>query len=127
MSLPSGGLVSSGIRIFFKIKDQLLPVLAREKESILEAAHRNKIELEGACEGNLACSTCHVVLSKGLYNKLKEPTDKEYDLLDQAYKPTSTSRLGCQVHVKKWMQGETFQIPLATRNFAVDGHKPKPH
>lgn len=127
MSLPSGGILSKGIKIFFKIKNQMFPVLAKENESVLEAAHRNKIELEGACEGSLACSTCHVVLSKDLYKKLKEPTDREYDLLDQAYKPTSTSRLGCQVNIQKWMQGETFQVPVATRNFAVDGYKPKPH
>ena len=127
MSLPPGNVLSKGIKIFFKIKDQLFPVFAKESESLLEVAHLNKVDLEGACEGSLACSTCHVVLNKNTYDKLDEPSDREYDLLDQAYKPTSTSRLGCQVKVQKWMKDEVFGIPSATRNFAVDGYKPKPH
>lgn len=105
----------------------MYPVFAKENESILEAAHRNKIELEGACEGSLACSTCHVILNKNLYDKLGEPSDREYDLLDQAYMPTSTSRLGCQVKVEDWMKDAVFVIPSATRNFAVDGYVPKQH
>lgn len=127
MPLPAEGVLSAGIKIFFKIKDKLLPAFARENESVLSVAHRNKIELEGACDGSLACSTCHVILSKDVYDKLAEPSDKEYDLLDQAYKPTSTSRLGCQVGVQRWMENAVLAIPAATRNFAVDGYKPKPH
>lgn len=127
MALPSEGLLSSGIKIFFKLKDCIYPAFAKENESILEVAHRNKIELEGACEGSLACSTCHVILSKNLYDRLEEPSDREYDLLDQAYRPTSTSRLGCQVKIKDWMKDAVFIVPTATRNFAVDGYKPKHH
>ncbi|KMZ68917.1 2Fe-2S ferredoxin [Zostera marina] len=96
--------------------------------SMLEAAHENDIELEGACEGSLACSTCHViVMDVGQYNKLEEPTDEENDMLDLAFGLTETSRLGCQVIASPELDGLRIALPSATRNFAVDGHVPKPH
>ncbi|KAM3693809.1 hypothetical protein ACJW31_07G012400 [Castanea mollissima] len=96
--------------------------------SMLEAAHENDIELEGACEGSLACSTCHVIVKDmEYYNKLEEPTDEENDMLDLAFGLTETSRLGCQVIAKPELDGIRLVIPAATRNFAVDGYVPKPH
>nr|XP_043636817.1 adrenodoxin-like protein 1, mitochondrial isoform X2 [Erigeron canadensis] len=96
--------------------------------SMLEAAHQNDIELEGACEGSLACSTCHViVMDIEQYNKLEDPTDEENDMLDLAFGLTETSRLGCQVIAKPDLDGLRLALPAATRNFAVDGYKPKPH
>ncbi|XP_050260950.1 uncharacterized protein LOC126705790 [Quercus robur] len=96
--------------------------------SMLEAAHENDIELEGACEGSLACSTCHVIVKDmEYYNKLEEPTDEENDMLDLAFGLTETSRLGCQVIAKSELDGIRLAIPAATRNFAVDGYVPKPH
>ncbi|KAM4097585.1 hypothetical protein ACJW30_07G012300 [Castanea mollissima] len=90
--------------------------------SMLEAAHENDIELEGACEGSLACSTCHVIVKDmEYYNKLEEPTDEENDMLDLAFGLTETSRLGCQVIAKPELDGIRLAIPAATRNFAVDG------
>lgn len=96
-------------------------------KTLLEVAHANKIDLEGACEGSLACSTCHVILDKKLYKSLEEPSDREYDLLDQAFMPCSTSRLGCQVKVDERLRNSTIKLPRATRNMAVDGFKPQPH
>jgi len=96
--------------------------------SMLEAAHENDVELEGACEGSLACSTCHVIITdEELYNKLPEPSDEENDMLDLAFGLTETSRLGCQVIAKPELDGLRLALPAATRNFAVDGHVPKPH
>ena len=96
--------------------------------SMLEAAHENDIELEGACEGSLACSTCHViVMDVKDYNKLEDPTDEENDMLDLAFGLTETSRLGCQVIAKPELDGVRLALPAATRNFAVDGFVPKPH
>ncbi|KAK9128144.1 hypothetical protein Syun_016941 [Stephania yunnanensis] len=96
--------------------------------SMLEAAHENDIELEGACEGSLACSTCHViVMDIKYYNKLEDPTDEENDMLDLAFGLTETSRLGCQVIAKPELDGIRLVLPSATRNFAVDGYIPKPH
>lgn len=97
-------------------------------ENLMEVAHRNDIDLEGACEGSLACSTCHIIIeSQEMYDKLPEPDDDENDMLDLAFGLTETSRLGCQVIAKEDIEGIHVRIPSATRNFAVDGHVPKPH
>ena len=95
--------------------------------NLLRVAHANDIELEGACECSLACSTCHVVLEEKVYQSLPEPTDKENDMLDLAFGLTPSSRLGCQVILTEAMAGAVFTIPAATRNMYVDGHVPKPH
>ncbi|KZV37418.1 adrenodoxin-like protein 2, mitochondrial [Dorcoceras hygrometricum] len=96
--------------------------------SMLEAAHENDLDLEGACEASLACSTCHViVMDICQYNKIPDPTDEENDMLDLAFGLTETSRLGCQIIATPELDGIRLAIPSATRNFAVDGYKPKPH
>ncbi|CAN1267608.1 Adrenodoxin-like protein 1, mitochondrial [Linum perenne] len=84
--------------------------------------------IAGACEGSLACSTCHlIVMDVDYYNKLEDPTDEENDMLDLAFGLTETSRLGCQVIAKPELDGVRLAVPAATRNFAVDGFVPKPH
>mmetsp|Transcript_9795 Transcript_9795/g.19110 ORF Transcript_9795/g.19110 Transcript_9795/m.19110 type:complete len:201 (-) Transcript_9795:98-700(-) len=95
--------------------------------NVLRVAQAHEIELEGACECSLACSTCHVVLEGHLFDTLEEPTDDENDMLDLAFGLTETSRLGCQIIVTEEMNGAVFKIPSATRNMYVDGHVPKPH
>ena len=95
-------------------------VEAPEGLSVLEIAHRNKIELEGACEGSLACSTCHIVVADEWYAKLAEATEDEEDMLDLAFGLTATSRLGCQVIMDKNLDGLVVTLPAATRNMMVD-------
>jgi ferredoxin len=105
-------------------------VLEREAtvgSTLLEAAHRSGIDLEGACEGSIACSTCHVVLEPTVFEALPEASEDEDDMLDSAFGLTETSRLGCQVCVTNAMHGAVVALPVATRNFYVDGHVPKPH
>lgn len=87
--------------------------------NLMEIAHRHGIELEGACEGACACSTCHVILEKSVYKSLPEPSENEEDMLDQAFGLTSTSRLGCQVQLEKQYAGMRIKLPKATRNFYV--------
>ncbi|KAI8828325.1 2Fe-2S ferredoxin-type domain-containing protein [Chytriomyces cf. hyalinus JEL632] len=91
-------------------------VYAKDGWNLLDLAHSNNIELEGACEGSLACSTCHVVMQKEFYEKLEEPSDEENDMLDLAFGLTETSRLGCQVEMSKDLDGMTVRIPSASRN-----------
>lgn len=86
--------------------------------SILEAAHNNDIDLEGACEGSLACSTCHVIVDDAYFNKLEEPSEDEEDMLDLAFGLTKTSRLGCQIILTKELDGITVEIPSETRNIS---------
>ena len=85
--------------------------------NILELAHNNNIELEGACECSLACSTCHVIIkSKEYFDKLPEPTEEEMDMLDLAYDLTDYSRLGCQIITKSEIDNIELIIPDGTRN-----------
>ena len=84
--------------------------------TILEIAHRNGIDLEGACEGSLACSTCHVIVDPAYYERLDEPTEDEEDMLDLAFGLTHTSRLGCQIVVTEALDGIVVTLPAATRN-----------
>ncbi|MBF0418205.1 MAG: ferredoxin family 2Fe-2S iron-sulfur cluster binding protein [Magnetococcales bacterium] len=95
-------------------------VEAPEGLSILEIAHRNKLELEGACEGSLACSTCHIVVAPEWFDKLATASEDEEDMLDLAFGLTATSRLGCQVIMKKEFDGLVVTLPAATRNMQVD-------
>lgn len=117
------------ITVTFIEKDGTETVVAAPVgQSMLEVAHKNDIELEGACEGSLACSTCHVIINdQAVYDALPEPDDDENDMLDLAFGLTETSRLGCQVIAAKELDGMTLSLPKATRNFAVDGFVPKPH
>ena len=87
--------------------------------SVLEIAHRNKIGLEGACEGSLACSTCHVVVDPAFFNRLEDPTEDEEDMLDLAFGLTHTSRLGCQILISEELDGLRVTLPKATRNMMV--------
>lgn len=97
-------------------------------ESLLQVAQRNDIELEGACEGVCACSTCHVIFPDwDVFESLEEASEDEEDMLDMAFGLTETSRLSCQITVTEEMDGLTVEIPKATRNFYVDGHVPVPH
>jgi 2Fe-2S ferredoxin len=84
--------------------------------SVLEIAHRNDIDIEGACEGSLACSTCHVIVDAEWYEVLKEASEDEEDMLDLAFGLTRTSRLGCQIIMTEELDGLTVQLPAATRN-----------
>mmetsp|Transcript_17401 Transcript_17401/g.25135 ORF Transcript_17401/g.25135 Transcript_17401/m.25135 type:complete len:154 (-) Transcript_17401:10-471(-) len=112
---------------FIQPDDQKRTVDAFVGESLLQTAHRNEIDLEGACEGVCACSTCHLILSDDLFDKLPEASENEEDMLDMAFGLTDTSRLGCQITVTEDMNGVELEMPKATRNFYVDGHVPKPH
>ena len=87
--------------------------------SVMEIAHRNRIDLEGACEGSLACSTCHVIVAPEWYDRLKPPSEDEEDMLDLAFGLTRTSRLGCQIVMSKDLDGLVVTLPSATRNMMV--------
>jgi 2Fe-2S ferredoxin len=87
--------------------------------SVLEVAHKHSVPLEGACEGSLACSTCHVIVEEAFYDKLPSASDDEEDMLDLAFGLTHTSRLGCQIMVTDALDGMRLKLPSATRNMQV--------
>jgi len=88
--------------------------------SVLEIAHRNNIDIEGACEGSLACSTCHVIIDDSWFERLEEASDDEEDMLDLAFGLTATSRLGCQIIMSDELDGLTVTLPHETRNMLLD-------
>ena len=88
-------------------------------KSILEIAHSNNIDIEGACEGAMACSTCHVVVEGEWYARLPEPGIDEEDMLDLAFGLTRTSRLGCQLELTDDLDGLVVRLPSATRNIML--------
>lgn len=84
--------------------------------SVLEIAHKNDIDIEGACEGSLACSTCHVIVDPSWYGKLPGATEDEEDMLDLAFGLTKTSRLGCQIVMTAALDGLVVKLPAGTKN-----------
>jgi ferredoxin-2, mitochondrial len=113
-------------------------VPAQIGKHLLDVAHDNKVDLEGACGGELSCSTCHLIFEPHVYATLPPKTDEEQDMLDLAYAVTETcvltlvllfkkvieclikfvsmfffcrSRLGCQVRVTEALAGMKVQIP----------------
>ena len=88
--------------------------------SVLEIAHRNDVDIEGACEGSMACSTCHVVVDDSWFTKLEEATEDEEDMLDLAFGLTKTSRLGCQIVITEDLDGLTVALPGETRNMLLE-------
>lgn len=88
--------------------------------SVMEIAHQNNVDIEGACEGALACSTCHVIVDSEDFDRLEEATEDEEDMLDLAFGLTHTSRLSCQIIMSEELDGLTVALPAATRNMMVD-------
>jgi ferredoxin, 2Fe-2S len=84
--------------------------------SVLEIAHKYDIDIEGACEGSLACSTCHVIVDPTWIGKLAAPTEDEEDMLDLAFGLEKTSRLGCQIVMTDALDGLTVRLPAGSRN-----------
>jgi len=76
--------------------------------------------LECACAGIMACSTCHVVIDPVWFDKVGEPCDDEQDMLDLAYAPRRTSRLGCQITLDESMDGMILRLPRGANNLMDD-------
>ncbi|NXT18168.1 ADX protein, partial [Syrrhaptes paradoxus] len=84
-------------------------------DTLLDVVVGNNLDIDGfgACEGTLACSTCHLIFEEHIFQKLDAITDEEMDMLDLAYGLSETSRLGCQICLKKWMDDMTVRVPEA--------------
>ena len=79
--------------------------------SIMELAHRFDVDIEGACEGSLACATCHVIVDEAWFDKLDPASEDEEDMLDLAFGLTETSRLGCQIIMSDELDGLVVALP----------------
>uniref|UniRef100_G1Q1S2 Adrenal ferredoxin n=1 Tax=Myotis lucifugus TaxID=59463 RepID=G1Q1S2_MYOLU len=104
------------ITVHFLNRDgEILTTKGKIGDSLLDVVIENNLDIDGfgACEGTLACSTCHLIFEKHIYDKLEAITDEE-DMLDLAYGlQIKISRLGCQICLTKSMDNMTVQVPDA--------------
>ncbi|XP_055069243.1 ferredoxin-2, mitochondrial isoform X2 [Misgurnus anguillicaudatus] len=127
-SSPEDETDEHGINVVYIDRSgQRIQVKGKVGDNVLHLAHKHGIDLEGACEASLACSTCHVYVKSEYYDKLPEPEEREDDMLDMAPMLQENSRLGCQIVLTPELDGIELTLPKVTRNFYVDGHIPKPH
>lgn len=106
------------IRIHFLAADGA-PITEAEAESgarLLEVAQNCGLPLEGTCEGQMACSTCHVIIAADWFEKLPRAREEEEDMLDLAACATRHSRLACQILLTPELDGLTLRLPGEHRN-----------
>ena len=96
--------------------DQEQVVEATEGDTLLDVAQAAGQPLEGTCEGQMACSTCHVIIGKDWFDKLPRATEDEEDMLDLASGARRTSRLSCQIILTPDLDGMIVNIPSESRN-----------
>ena len=99
---------------------QRLEVDAPEGLTVLVVAHRNSVDIEGSCEGCMACSTCHIIVDKDWYEKLPEATEEEEEMLYLAFGIQRTSRLACQIIMTSELDGLVVALPPDVRNMLLE-------
>jgi ferredoxin, 2Fe-2S len=82
--------------------------------SVMEIARIHDLGIEGACEGSIACATCHVIVDVAYADRLKDPSAEEEDMLDLAVGVQPTSRLCCQIVLTEELDGLTVHLPAAS-------------
>ena len=92
-------------------------VEAKAGQRLLDVAWAAKQPLEGACEGVMACSTCHVIVDSEDFERLPAATEEEEDLLDLAAHATRTSRLACQILLTDDLKSLSVRIPAGATNW----------
>ena len=87
-------------------------------DSLLRVAQAAGMPLEGTCEGQMACSTCHVVVDKDSFDRLPDASEEEEDMLDLAAGVRRTSRLSCQIVLAEELDGLTVAIPAESHDMS---------
>ena len=103
-------------RITFINGETVSDVIGRPGDNLLTLAQNDGQPLEGTCEGQMACSTCHVIVAAEDFGKLPRASEMEEDMLDLAAGATRTSRLACQIHLTAALDEITVRIPGEVRN-----------
>ena len=99
--------------IFYKEKGMRTEIEVQPGQTLLEVAREHDIDIEGTCEGNLACATCHIIVDKDWSSKIPQATEDERDMLDLVNGLTVNSRLGCQIKVTGDLNGLIVFLPVA--------------
>ncbi len=106
------------MKIIFASADgtRVIEAQASPGERLLEVAQLADQPLEGTCEGQMACSTCHVIVDPAWFALLPAPREEEEDMLDLAAGATWTSRLACQIILDETLDGLIVRLPRESRN-----------
>ena len=104
--------------IFETAQGELVETEAADGDVLLEVAQDAGLPLEGTCEGQMACSTCHVVVERDWFAALPDASEDEEDMLDLAFGVRPTSRLACQIVLEDEMDGLTVTIPPEARDMS---------
>ena len=99
------------LSIIFRNKNFKKSYKVNEGYTILEVARKYNIEIEGSCEGSLACSTCHILIEEKWFNKLIPANEEEKELLGLLPDLKKHSRLGCQIKLTKNLDGIEIILP----------------
>ena len=99
--------------IFYKEKGMRTEIEVQPGQTLLEVAREHDIDIEGTCEGNLACATCHLIIDKDWSSKIPQATEDEREMLDLVNGLTVNSRLGCQIKVTGDLNGLIVFVPVA--------------
>jgi ferredoxin len=101
---------------FIAADGSIREVEARAGDRLLDVGQADGQPLEGTCEGQMACSTCHVIVDGPDFARLPPASENEEDMLDLAAGATRTSRLSCQIWLSEGLDGLTVRIPGEARN-----------
>lgn len=101
---------------FITAQDQRIEREAEAGTRLLEVGQNAGMPLEGTCEGQMACSTCHVIVTPEWFEKLTPASDDEEDMLDLAAGVTRTSRLSCQIVLTDALDGLEVRVPEEARD-----------
>ena len=101
---------------FINADGESLEVQAVDGRSLLDVAQTAGQPLEGTCEGQMACSTCHVIIDKDWFDRLPRAVEDEEDMLDLASGARRTSRLSCQIILTPELDGLVVHVPAESRN-----------
>lgn len=105
------------IRVGFVGTDgSLSEVVGAPGDTLLRLGQADGQPLEGTCEGQMACSTCHVIVDAADFDRLPRASEEEEDMLDLAAGATRTSRLSCQIVLTTELDGLTVRIPGTVHN-----------
>lgn len=99
------------IRVTFQGSEETRTVEAADGARLLDVAQADGQPLEGTCDGDMACATCHIIVDPADFARLPPPSEEEEELLDLAYNATRTSRLACQIRLTEVLRTLTVKVP----------------
>ena len=97
--------------VFITADGERIEAQGKPGDRLLSVGQAAGLPLEGTCEGQMACSTCHVIIAREWFERLVPASDDEEDMLDLAADVTRTSRLSCQIELTPELDGLTVHIP----------------